>query len=59
MQLGQGKEKARLSLKENPKITEEIKGKILAAGGHNGLTKALGGDKDAIEDADATDDAAE
>jgi recombination protein RecA len=34
MQLGQGKEKAREFLKENPQITEEIKQKILAAGGH-------------------------
>jgi recombination protein RecA len=33
MQLGQGKEKARLFLKENPKITAEIKEKIVAAGG--------------------------
>lgn len=32
MQLGQGKEKARTFLKENPQITEEIKKKILAAG---------------------------
>ena len=37
MQLGQGKEKARLFLKENPEITEEIKQKILAAGGFNDL----------------------
>ena len=32
MQLGQGKEKARTFLKENPQITEEIKKGILAAG---------------------------
>ncbi len=32
MQLGQGKEKARLFLKENPKIAEEIKQKVMAAG---------------------------
>jgi recombination protein RecA len=32
MQLGQGKEKAREFLKENPQIAEEIKQKILAAG---------------------------
>jgi recombination protein RecA len=30
--LGQGREKARLYLKENPKLTEELKAKILAAG---------------------------
>src|SRR5690606_5654435 len=32
LQLGQGKEKARLHLKENPKVAEEIKEKIMAAG---------------------------
>jgi recombination protein RecA len=32
LQLGQGKEKARLFLKENPKIATEIKEKILTAG---------------------------
>ena len=32
MQLGQGKEKARDYLKENPAITEEIKQKIMAFG---------------------------
>ncbi len=48
MQLGQGKEKARLFLKENPKIAQEIKEKILAAGGGNGLVKsAAGGDDEA------------
>jgi recombination protein RecA len=40
MQLGQGKEKARLFLKENPKIAEEIKEKVMAAGGHGSLTKS-------------------
>jgi recombination protein RecA len=35
LQLGQGKEKARLYLKENPKLTAEIKEKIMAAGGHS------------------------
>jgi recombination protein RecA len=37
MQLGQGKEKARAFLKENPRIAEEIKQKILAAGGFDDL----------------------
>ena len=37
MQLGQGKEKARLYLKENPQITEEIKQKVLAASGFEDL----------------------
>jgi recombination protein RecA len=44
LQLGQGKEKARLFLKENPKITLEIKEKILAAGGHGQITKSFAGD---------------
>jgi recombination protein RecA len=33
LQLGQGKEKARVFLKENPQITAEIREKIMAAGG--------------------------
>lgn len=37
MQLGQGKEKARLFLRENPEIASEIKEKILAAGGYDDL----------------------
>jgi recombination protein RecA len=50
MQLGQGKEKARQYLKENPKITEEIKEKILAAGGKGALSKsASDGNGDAGE----------
>ena len=46
LQLGQGKEKARLYLKENPKITEEIKEKIMAAGGHIGNLSKSAGDED-------------
>jgi recombination protein RecA len=34
MQLGQGREKARQFLKEEPQITEELREKVLAAGGH-------------------------
>ena len=37
VQLGQGKEKARLFLKENPQVAEEIKQKVLAAGGFDEL----------------------
>jgi len=40
MQLGQGKEKARLYLKENPHVSEEIKQKVLAAGGFDDLLSA-------------------
>ncbi len=35
MQLGQGKEKARIFLKENPQIAQEIKTKVLTAGGYS------------------------
>jgi recombination protein RecA len=44
LQLGQGKEKARLFLKENPKITSEIKEKILAAGAHASMGKGAASD---------------
>ena len=37
MQLGQGKEKARLFLKETPEVANEIKSKILSAGGFDDL----------------------
>jgi recombination protein RecA len=37
LQLGQGKEKARQFLKENPQIAEELKEKIMAAGGKSSL----------------------
>ena len=40
LQLGQGKEKARQFLKENPQIAEEIKNKVLAAGGFDELLAA-------------------
>ncbi|MEM8945505.1 MAG: recombinase RecA [Planctomycetota bacterium] len=44
MQLGQGKEKARIFLKENPDIGEEIKQKIFAIGGFDDLmTDPIGG----------------
>ena len=44
LQLGQGKEKARLFLKENPKIAQEIKEKVLAAGGHGRLVSTAAND---------------
>jgi recombination protein RecA len=40
MQLGQGKEKTRMFLKENPKIAAEIKEKIMAAGGLGNISKS-------------------
>lgn len=55
MQLGQGKEKARTFLRENPKISEEIKQKVLAAGGFDDLLSGpIGGNGEAeIEDSDS------
>lgn len=52
MQLGQGKEKARLFLKETPEVAEEIKQKIFAAGGFDDLMTAPigGGAKDEDEE---------
>lgn len=56
MQLGQGKEKARLFLKENPKITEEIKQRILAVGGFDDLlTGASRSDSDEDQGAEDAD----
>jgi recombination protein RecA len=49
MQLGQGKEKARLFLKENPKVAEEIKEKIMASGGHTSIVKSSSSDGDTAE----------
>jgi recombination protein RecA len=45
LQLGQGKEKARLFLKENPKIAEEIKEKVMADGGRVSLVRSKGSDE--------------
>ena len=56
MQLGQGKEKARLFLKENPEIAEEIKQKIFAAGGFEDLMSAPIGGGAQAEDAEADDE---
>ena len=50
--LGQGREKARAFLVENPQLTEEIKQNVLAAGGFAGLPLAI--DDQGAEDA-ATD----
>jgi recombination protein RecA len=53
MQLGQGKEKARIFLKENPVLTAEIKDRILAAGGLDDLLSSGGGSSEAAPDDDA------
>jgi recombination protein RecA len=37
IQLGQGREKARLYLKENPEIIQKLREKVLAAGGHHDM----------------------
>jgi recombination protein RecA len=56
MQLGQGKEKARDFLKENPTIAEEIKQKIMASGGMEGV---LVGSNGASETPDSEEEADE
>lgn len=53
MQLGQGKEKARTFLKESPDVAQEIKDKILAAGGFDDL---LAMSKDEINPDDLVDE---
>jgi recombination protein RecA len=50
LQLGQGREKARDYLKENPKLTEELKEKILADGGYAG--KPIGSEEKGEEKAE-------
>ncbi len=51
MQLGQGKEKSRIFLKENPQIAREIKAKVMAAGGYSDhLTKPIGAEPPDSED---------
>ncbi|MBX3434976.1 MAG: recombinase RecA [Pirellulales bacterium] len=58
MQLGQGKEKARLFLKENPAIAEEIKQRIFESGGLDDLMTVKGpvGGEDGEDDAAEGDD---
>ncbi len=53
MQLGQGREKARLFLRENKDIAEEIREKLLATGGFDDLLRV---DKPTAEEAEADDD---
>ncbi|WP_391503325.1 recombinase RecA [Botrimarina mediterranea] len=53
MQLGQGREKARLFLRENKDIAEEIREKLLATGGFDDLLRV---DKPSAEEAEADDD---
>ena len=50
MQLGQGKEKARDFLKQNPHIAEEIKQKIMAAGGMEDMVASKGPAADSDDD---------
>ena len=55
--LGQGKEKARAFLLENPHITEEIRQKVMAAGGYAELApEAFDKEKEAAETAAAEDE---
>ncbi|MBA4106580.1 MAG: recombinase RecA [Pirellula sp.] len=56
MQLGQGKEKARDFLKQNPHIAEEIKQKIMAAGGMEDMVASKGPSAESDGDGDAGDE---
>ena len=56
MQLGQGKEKAREFLKANPEIAEEIKQKIMAAGGMEDVVASKAPSAAADDDGDAGDE---
>jgi len=55
LQLGQGKEKSRAYLKENPKIAEEIKDKVLAAGGYDDLLAPTANGESNTSDKDMAD----
>lgn len=46
MQIGQGKEKARLFLKENKDVAEDIKQRILSAGALDSLVSSRGGESE-------------
>jgi recombination protein RecA len=50
--LGQGKEKARLFLIENPSVTEEIKNKVMSAGGYSGAESSEDGDESVADSAE-------
>jgi recombination protein RecA len=50
-QLGQGREKTRLFLKENPQITQKLRDEVLAAGGHHDMLSRV----DAEEELDSAD----
>ena len=56
MQLGQGKEKAREFLKANPETAEEIKQKIMAAGGMEDVVASKAPSAAADDDGDAGDE---
>lgn len=52
MQLGQGREKVRQYLKENPQLTEELKEKVLAAGGFAPVSSASDEEPAEVESAE-------
>ena len=41
IQLGQGREKTRLFLTENPEITQKLRAEVLAAGGHHDMLSGV------------------
>ena len=54
IQLGQGREKARLFLKENPEITQKIREETLAVRGHHDMLESPSTDQVEEEVAPAT-----
>jgi recombination protein RecA len=56
LQLGQGKEKARVYLKENPELTEQIKQAILASGGLDDLLAVKAGGSSSASDDDSEEE---
>ena len=49
-QLGQGRERVRVYMRENPKFVQELKEQILSAGGHNDAADVIGSDQSEKQD---------
>ena len=53
VQLGQGREKARLFLKENPEVTQKLREEVLAAGGHHDMLAQADGTESSESESEA------
>jgi len=53
VQLGQGREKARLFLKENPEVTQKLREEVLAAGGHHDMLDQADGTESSESESEA------